>query len=214
MFQPAVGGGELGGAQRGDRPRSWRRTCRPVTSQRRALGRGSASARAAASAGDARSPAATCRVVPRGSPSIAVRSAGARRFSEALHVLPLLAPVWQQTRAEPRQRPRRLGFQTTSTSPFRRSAQASCRGPAGRREHLEASRLQVPATGLVPPAPLTAVGRSVWKGSLRGLISRYARSRPPSPCPPSGRRASSSSATRAPRSAARARASHRSTGMP
>ena len=42
--------------------------------------------------------------------------------------------------------------------------------------------------------------------------SRCARSRRPSPCPPSGRRASSSSATRAPRSAARAPASPRSTG--
>ena len=48
-----------------------------------------------------------------------------------------------------------------------------------------------------------------------GLIrSRCAQSRRPSPCPPSGRRASSSSATCARRSAARARGSPRSRGTP
>ena len=46
------------------------------------------------------------------------------------------------------------------------------------------------------------------------LRSRCARSRRRSPCPPSDRRASSSSASRAPRSAARARGSPRSTGTP
>ncbi len=51
-------------------------------------------------------------------------------------------------------------------------------------------------------------------GALPPFRSRCARSRRRSPCPPSGRRASSSSETHAPRSAARARASPRSTGTP
>ena len=48
----------------------------------------------------------------------------------------------------------------------------------------------------------------------RLIRSRCARSRLPSPCPPSGRRASSSSGTRARRSAARARGSPRLTDTP
>ena len=66
-----------------------------------------------------------------------------------------------------------------------------------------------------PPAlPPRASDQVAWPagvdvGARRRFSSRFARSRQPSPCPPSGRRASSSSATRAQRSAARVPASPR-----
>ena len=79
---------------------------------------------------------------------------------------------------------------TTSTSPFRQGARR------GRSR----------ATCVLRP----------WRGRsvTSTLRSQCARSRQPSLYPPSGRRASSSWEMRAPRSAARARASPRSTGTP
>ena len=74
--------------------------------------------------------------------------------------------------------------------------------PRSETAALEAAKV----ADLVVPLP-GAAGTST-------LRSRCARSRRRSPCPPSGRRASSSSAMRAPRSAARAQASPRSTGTP
>ena len=65
-----------------------------------------------------------------------------------------------------------------------------------------------------PPAFPPRPSRTHGPTSPAALRSRCARSRRPSPCPPSGRRASSSSETRAPRSVARAPASPRSTGTP
>ena len=80
------------------------------------------------------------------------------------------------------------------------------RQPAdGRLGFLPSSRPWIRARHLVPAGPSLDFHR---------FRSRCARSRLPSPCPPSGRRASSSSATRDPRSAARAPASPRSTSTP
>ena len=105
-----------------------------------------------------------------------------------------------------------------------RGLQTGCRDPAGRRggrgaevvvevDRVDARsarrrrrRLQVQRRR---PTPC-----SLAEGGTSTLRSRCARSRRPSPCLPSGRRASSSSETRAPRSAARAPASPRSTGTP
>ena len=68
-----------------------------------------------------------------------------------------------------------------------------------------------PPTGTIPGNSRQILPRI---GEGHAFRSRCVRSRRPSPCPRSGRRALSSSATRAPRSAARAPAFARSTGTP
>ena len=85
-------------------------------------------------------------------------------------------------------------------------------GPYGQTETPSTARA-TPLSDIRPPEvddPLPSRGG----GAADPFRSRYVRSRRPSPCPPCDRRASSSSATRAPRSAARARGFPRSTSMP
>ena len=74
----------------------------------------------------------------------------------------------------------------------------------GEKPRVEQRELAGPGAG--------AAAREASRGAP--FRSRYARSPRPSPCPPSGRRASSSWAKRAPRSAERARESPRSTSTP
>ena len=89
----------------------------------------------------------------------------------------------------------------------------------GRRSGEHPSRHRPPRSAGPDPPGSPALGAArgppcLSAGGRPRLRSRCARFRRRSPCPPSGRRASSSSETRAPRSAARAPASHRSTGTP
>ena len=102
----------------------------------------------------------------------------------------------------------------------RRRAVAQPLDPAERLPFLPRLRLALllgfRGLGRVERRPQDSVWATAVKASaaVAPFRSRYARSRRPSPCPPSGRRASSSSATRARRSAGRARGSPRSRGTP
>ena len=106
--------------------------------------------------------------------------------------------------------------------PFRDSGRPPGEFPSPLKRHEEQSDRE---GHLVSPSGAPLTSRPGFPDRLKASFSpdprgappfrsRCARSRRPSPCPPSGRRASSSWATRAPRSAARARASPRSTSTP
>ena len=135
---------------------------------------------------------------------------------------------------------RRIARRPARTPPASARSRSAPRRTRGTAPPPPAPRRRSPAVGPISPPQVvwrtsvppsaTVVGGSgsAWKscaGAARGppclsaggrprLRSQCARSRRPSPCPPFGRRASSSSETRAPRSAVRARGFPRSTGTP